>query len=105
LHTASTSSPSPSGGDGENRLSPQQSTRGKKNPSKRSVESSVTPHDIDLQHLIASEVESLKSGVEPDGDSMGLRSRRVGESQKLRNHPSGNVSHSVPQRWGVLLTK
>jgi hypothetical protein len=94
LHTASTSSPSPSGGDGENRLSPQRGTRGKKKPSKRSVESNVTPH-IDLPHLIASEIESLKSGVEPRGDNTAFR-RHVGESQKLRNRPSGNVSHSVP---------
>jgi hypothetical protein len=104
LHTASTSSPSPSGGDGETRLSLQRSTRGKKKPSKRSVESSVTPQN-DLQRLIPSEVESLKSGVEPDGDNTGVRQRRVGESQKLHNRPSGNVSHSVPQSRGVLLTE
>jgi hypothetical protein len=35
--------------------------------------------------------------VEPDGDNTGVRLRRVGESQKLRNRPSGNVSHPVPQ--------
>jgi hypothetical protein len=103
LHTASTSSSS-SGSDGENRLSPQRSTRGKKKPSKRSAESSITP-PIDLQRLNASEVESLKSGVEPDGDNTGFRLRHVGESQKLRNRPSVNVSHPVPQSWDVLLTK
>jgi hypothetical protein len=36
------------------------------------------------------------SGVEPDGDNTSVRRRRVGESQKLRNRPSGKVSHSVP---------
>jgi len=96
LHTASTSSPSPSGADGETRFSLQRSTRGKKKPPKRSEESSVTT-SIDLQRLIASEVESLKSGVEPDGDNKGVRLRRVGESQKLRSHSSGNVRHSIPQ--------
>ena len=102
MQTASTSSSSPSSSDGENQSSPQRSTRGKKKPSKRSVESVVTQHG-DLQHLIASEVESLKSGVEPDGDNTGVRPRRVGVSQKLRNRPSGKVSHSVPQSWGVCL--
>jgi hypothetical protein len=73
-------------------------------PSKRSVEP-VTP-PIDLQSLIASEVESLKSGVEPDGDSTGARPRRAGDSKNLRNRPSGNVSQiQSPQSRGVLLTK
>jgi len=94
LHTASTSSPSPSGGDGETRLSLQRSTRDKKKPSKRSVESSVTPQN-DLQRLIASEVESLKSGVEPDGDNTGVRQRHVGESQRLRKRPSGNHARTL----------
>jgi hypothetical protein len=66
----------------------------------RPAESSVAPH-IDLQHLIASEVESLNGGVEPDGDSSGIRLRPVGE---LRNRPVGNVSHLVPQSWCALLT-
>lgn len=76
----------------------QRSARGKKKPFKRSSESSDTSH-IDLQHLISSEVESLKSGVEADGDNSGIRLRRLGDSQKLRNRPVGNlnVSHSVPQ--------
>src|SRR5258708_1986935 len=95
-------SPSPSEGYDESRSSPQRSTRGKKKPSKRSVESRVTPR-IDLQDLIESEVESRKSGVEPGGDNTGIRQRRVGEPQKLHRSP-GNVSHSVP--WaGVLLIK
>lgn len=93
MHTASTSSASSSRDDGETRLSPQRSTR---NPPRRSVESSVTPPN-DLQRLMASEVESLNSGVEPDGDNTGVRLRRVGESQKLRNRPSGKVSHYSPQ--------
>lgn len=95
MHTAS------GDGDDENRLSLQRSTQGKKKPSKRSVEPSVIPH-ADLQHLNASEVESLKSGVEPDGDKTGIRPRRVGESQKRRNRPSGKVSYSVPPKLGLF---
>lgn len=78
-------------------MSSQRSTRGKKKPSKPSVESNVTP--LDVRRLIASEVESVQSGVELDGDKRGARQRRVGESQKLCNQPSGNVSHPVPQSW------
>jgi len=88
----SPSSPSPSEGDEGSRLS-QRSARGKKKPFKRSSESSDTSH-IDLQHLIASEVESLKSGVEADGDNSGIRLRRLGESQKLRNRPVGNLNNA-----------
>lgn len=94
MHTASPSSSSPEGDDG-NRLS-QRGTRGKKKPFRRSAESSATPH-IDLQQLIASEVESLKSGVETDGDNAGIRLRRVGESQKRRDRPVGNVSYSITE--------
>jgi len=33
--------------------------------------------------------------VEPDGDNTGVRLRRVGESQKLRNRPSGNHARTL----------
>lgn len=78
----------------------QRGTRGKKKQSRRSVESSVTSH-IELQHLIASEAESLRSSVEADGDNTGIRLRRVGESQKPRE---GNVSHSLPISLFALFT-
>ncbi|KAF8484795.1 hypothetical protein DFH94DRAFT_716122 [Russula ochroleuca] len=93
LHTATPSSPSSHEGDDGSRLS-QRSTRGKKKPFRRSAESSATPH-IDLQQLIASEVESLRSGVETDGDNSGIRLRRVGESQKRRDRPVGNYARSL----------
>ncbi|KAI0284252.1 hypothetical protein BGY98DRAFT_1093442 [Russula aff. rugulosa BPL654] len=46
-------------------------------------------------HLSDHEVESLKSGVEPDGDKTGIRPRRVGESQKRRNRPSGKYARTL----------
>jgi len=89
-HGVSSSSPFPSEGDDGPQSSPQRGNQGKKNPFKRSVGTSDAPH-IDLQELIAS--ESLKAGIEPDGDNtdnLRRRQRRVGESQKLRDRPVGN---------------
>ncbi|KAI0004984.1 hypothetical protein BJV74DRAFT_880905 [Russula compacta] len=92
-HSVSQSSPPPPEGNDGRQVSPQRDTRGKKKQSRRSVESSVTPH-IELQHLIASEVESLKSSVEADGDNTGIRLRRVGESLKPREGNSERISDS-----------
>jgi len=86
-HTHSVSSSSSFPQDDGGPQSSQRGTQGKKQPFKRSVGTSDTPH-IDLKELIAS--ESLKAGIEPDGVNTGIRQRRVGESQKLRDRPVGN---------------
>lgn len=102
LHNASSSSPFPSEEDGGPSSSPHRGTQGKKKQLKRSVEPKDTPY-IDLQHLISS--ESLKSGIEADGDNAGIRQRRVGQSQKPPDRPVGNVSHSVPKGVSLLCSR
>ncbi|KAI9508914.1 hypothetical protein F5148DRAFT_827038 [Russula earlei] len=97
-HSVSASSPPPPEDHDGGRLSPQRGMRSKK--TKRSAESSVSSH-IELQHLITSEIESLKSGVAA-GDNTGIRQRRLGESQKQPDLPtiedSGHIlnSNSTP---------
>jgi len=88
-HGVSTSSsPPPRDHDGSGR-SPQQGQKGKK--FKRSAESSVSSH-IELQHLIESEIESFNGS---EGDNTGIRHRRVGESQKSRDHLLGDDSGHI----------
>ncbi|KAI0304135.1 hypothetical protein BC826DRAFT_214229 [Russula brevipes] len=89
VYTASSSSPPPEGDDVA-RTSPRRDTHRKEKYPRRPVES--TKH-IELQHVIASEVESLKSSAEADGENRGIRQRRIGESQNLCDHPVENVSH------------
>ncbi|KAI0254662.1 hypothetical protein BJV78DRAFT_866940 [Lactifluus subvellereus] len=68
---------------------PRRASQGHRSQFMRSAES--TPN-IELQHLIASEVETLGSSAETEGDNTGIRLRRVGDASRLRDPPVGNTS-------------